>query len=72
MTSATGIVSTDSVEYPVGKFSDAAHISSRITPAALNHFWEVYHIPLSVELVAPDDQWRACSPPVGYDTIYTK
>lgn len=33
---------------------------------------KTYHIPRSVSLVAPEAQWRACAPPVGYGTLYVK
>lgn len=59
-------------EYPVDRIPGATAIASEVTPAMIETIREDYHIPQSVTLIAPEPQWRACSPPVGYGTLYIK
>lgn len=61
-----------SPEYPVDRIPGATAIASEVTPAMIETIREDYHIPQSVTLIAPEPQWRACSPPVGYGTLYIK
>lgn len=58
------------IHYLEDKIPGSLHIIPEIDIEEVNKLREKYWIPQSVELVTPTADWRACSPPEGYGTVY--
>ena len=56
--------------YPPEHVLECAGLSSDLVEEDIETIRSKFNIPLDVDLVVPPADWDACSPPVGFGTIY--
>lgn len=60
----------EAIKYPKDKVPGSLSVDSDITKPKLDSLREKYSIPQTFELVIPSQDWKACSPPIGYGVVY--